>query len=698
MHTYEIDPTLVADGVRAIVRQRVGQGPTPTPALAGRAPEAPSGSGLLALQRAAGNATVSRLLEDEPASPILDVAGRGGGRPLEPAVADFMASRLGQDFGDVRVHTDYAASESARAINAQAYTVGTDVVFQIGRYQPDTPAGQRMLAHELTHVVQQRSGPVDGTPTGGGIRISDPCDRFEQAAERTAEQVVASPTPAAAQAQGSVSAQREEDEGADRPPQTGNDVVFRSGTDRPEIPAGRRILAHELTHVVQHRCGPVAGAPAARGIRISDPSDPLEQVAERAAAGVMAGESAQTMRAGVSPAPTQGTADDAAQRDVQTMPVQRESSTAAPKDASPFAAPAGAKPADPASLMKPVLQGLINALINHAYTDYLNAVETVRTNTEKDAEKAQARDPVNMLLPVVAGLCLPAAIEGMAAGIAASATGTTRNVLVTAVMKGGLDAEAAGKAFDVVAANATPENVKKALDFMVDKTKEGLKENLKGDSIWALTSAYLDGLEKAADLDSSVLLQSVVGIDDVSMLLGLHAAFSHVSREAFLTQLTGKATHFRTELAPALLPEKGGGRIVEINAYGQPRLARVRYNTDDGHIHFMAWITPDMEDMARASVKGGVQTVDPSTIEGGIPDPTRGQAGEKRVVRIDARGKVRLAEVALDHSFWTGKDSTQFIRWIPEDEAENAGIRASQQIGGANQIPADQVEGLRAPD
>ena len=210
MHIHETEPTLVAGTPRALVRGRGGQGAEPAPTPLGR-------NSVLALQRAAGNATVSRLLDEEPASPVLDVVGRGGGRPLEPAVRGFMGSRLGHDFGDVRVHTDHAASESARAINAQAYTVGTDVVFQTGRYQPDTPAGQRMLAHELTHVVQQRSGPVDGTPTDGGIRISNPSDRFEQAAEHSAEQVMASPTPASAPMPAPISAQREEDEGSDVP-------------------------------------------------------------------------------------------------------------------------------------------------------------------------------------------------------------------------------------------------------------------------------------------------------------------------------------------------------------------------------------------------------------------------------------------------------------------------------------------------
>ena len=143
------------------------------------------------LQRAAGNAGVSSLLapEEEQASPVLDVVGSGGSA-LDPATRSEMEARLGHDFSDVRVHTDTKASESAKSVQASAYTVGNDVVFGSGAYAPGTDAGKRTLAHELTHVVQQRSGPVDGTPTGEGVSISNPSDRFEQAAERSADSVM----------------------------------------------------------------------------------------------------------------------------------------------------------------------------------------------------------------------------------------------------------------------------------------------------------------------------------------------------------------------------------------------------------------------------------------------------------------------------------------------------------------------------
>ena len=175
--------------------------------------------GLLGLQRAAGNAAVTGLMEPaEERSPVHDVVNSGGGSPLPSDVRTDMESRFGgQDFGDVRVHTDGAAHESAKSVHAQAYTVGSNIVFQRDAYDPASPAGQHMLAHELTHVVQQRSGPVDGTDTGGGVKVSDPSDRFERDAVANADRLMSQPaTPAVAPAPTAAPVQRHsEDDGHD---------------------------------------------------------------------------------------------------------------------------------------------------------------------------------------------------------------------------------------------------------------------------------------------------------------------------------------------------------------------------------------------------------------------------------------------------------------------------------------------------
>ena len=85
---------------------------------------------------------------------------RGGGQPLAPSVRAFFEPRFGRDFSGVRVHTDTAGAQSAKEIHARAYTVGSDVVFADGQFSPSNSDGRTLLAHELTHVVQQGGGAV----------------------------------------------------------------------------------------------------------------------------------------------------------------------------------------------------------------------------------------------------------------------------------------------------------------------------------------------------------------------------------------------------------------------------------------------------------------------------------------------------------------------------------------------------------
>ncbi|WP_147915541.1 DUF4157 domain-containing protein [Ruania zhangjianzhongii] len=176
--------------------QRPATGPV-SAGITDRRADVLGADGLLDLQRTAGNAATEELITgDQPQrSPVLDLLGSSTGSPLAEPVRTEMEARMGQDFSDVRVHTGGAASESAKSVQAHAYTVGEDIVFGSSGYSPDSEHGRTVLAHELTHVVQQRSGPVAGTEVGGGIKVSDPSDRFEQEAERNAHTVMSQPAP-----------------------------------------------------------------------------------------------------------------------------------------------------------------------------------------------------------------------------------------------------------------------------------------------------------------------------------------------------------------------------------------------------------------------------------------------------------------------------------------------------------------------
>jgi outer membrane protein OmpA-like peptidoglycan-associated protein len=125
-------------------------------------------------------------LEETDAPPIVHEVLASSGQPLDAQTRSFMEPRFGQDFSRVRVHTDARAAESARAVNALAYTVGRDVVFGSGQYTPGGSAGRKLLAHELTHVVQQRQSE---TPPAS-LKIGPAGNSFEAQADSSAQQAV----------------------------------------------------------------------------------------------------------------------------------------------------------------------------------------------------------------------------------------------------------------------------------------------------------------------------------------------------------------------------------------------------------------------------------------------------------------------------------------------------------------------------
>lgn len=141
---------------------------------------------------------------------VHDVLGSAG-RPLDPAVRAFMDPRLGHDFSRIRVHANGQAADSARAVHAAAYTVGSHLVFGAGRYAPETPRGRRLLAHELAHAVQQRTDP-----TSEGLEIGGAADAGEREATAAAAGVAANQAVAvhAAWSRPAVQRQTEEEEDA----------------------------------------------------------------------------------------------------------------------------------------------------------------------------------------------------------------------------------------------------------------------------------------------------------------------------------------------------------------------------------------------------------------------------------------------------------------------------------------------------
>ena len=145
-----------------------------TPGPDGECAECRRNRNRLGLQRKATN----------QAAPVVHETLNSPGRPLDANTRAFMEPRFGHDFSQVRVHADEKAAESAAAVGALAYTVGTDVVFGTGQHAPGTTAGRKLLAHELAHVVQQARSPrpINMMPATVMTAGDDPLEREAEGA------------------------------------------------------------------------------------------------------------------------------------------------------------------------------------------------------------------------------------------------------------------------------------------------------------------------------------------------------------------------------------------------------------------------------------------------------------------------------------------------------------------------------------
>jgi hypothetical protein len=168
---------------------------------------------LTQMQQTVGNAAVQRFLaqrqSDGPSEVQEETAEairskRGSGQSLDASIADKAEGVLGQDFSDVNVHTDSQSDELNKQLGAKAFTTGNDIFFRSGAYNPGNSDGQRLIAHELTHVAQQGAAQESlGRPPSvqGKMTVNDPNDQFESEADNVADVVMNHPEDAGVQRQ-----------------------------------------------------------------------------------------------------------------------------------------------------------------------------------------------------------------------------------------------------------------------------------------------------------------------------------------------------------------------------------------------------------------------------------------------------------------------------------------------------------------
>lgn len=151
---------------------------------------------LTQMQQTMGNTAVQRFLAQRSAEGAAEIDEEtttsiqgqlGKGHHLDENVAAKAGQAMGQDFGDVKIHTDSQASKLSRQLGATAFTTGNDVFFREGAYEPQSEKGQHLIAHELTHVVQQGASPPS---VQGKMKVNEPDDQYEAEANQVADMVM----------------------------------------------------------------------------------------------------------------------------------------------------------------------------------------------------------------------------------------------------------------------------------------------------------------------------------------------------------------------------------------------------------------------------------------------------------------------------------------------------------------------------
>jgi hypothetical protein len=240
--------------------------------------------------------------------PIVQDVLRSPGQPLDPATQAFFEPRFGHDFARVRVHHDAQSAASAHAVDAMAYTVGSHIVFAAGHYAPGSPGGRGLIAHELTHVVQQQAAPA---VLRRALRIGPSNSWQEQEADRTARALLSFGA------------------GADR-----------DGTIDPG-PGARAIVgrAPGAPALLQRAVMPVADSDSATGLGVMGPSTSDRDAAGTAPAAPAPPQARRPAAPAAQPPPT--TAPSAAPPSAEGQPARTPETATEASDQSGAAVPGG---------------------------------------------------------------------------------------------------------------------------------------------------------------------------------------------------------------------------------------------------------------------------------------------------------------------------------------------------------------------
>jgi hypothetical protein len=375
--------------------------------------------------------------------------------------------------------------------------------------------------------------------------------------------------------------------------------------------------------------------------------------------------------------------------------LQRQPQPAAPPTAPP------ATEVDPQTAAVEGMRLQLPGLINKAYLDYSNAVNSVRSEiVAKKIETPPPTDPMNVILAVGMALVPWEAIAVKAAS--AILNGPLRDELKAAVIsyfirtnplpfsKQTLEdkaVEALASAAGAMGIMSNEDRLKTAYKGVAAGWQEIAKGAVVGSTELQQTLSFLDA---CIDEASKKTLTNLTGKLADNQVAALWAAYANPNLSlAFRGSVRAEAQHFVDVLAKK--PSERGKTITfrPTDAYGRRRWVKLRYNTTDARYHFLAWVPKDVEPLVEAANGGPNAEVIPSdNILGPLPDPVIDQ---ERVVRVDAWGELRLARVIGE------KSVMHFRAWIPKSKYPETEAEAQHQIGGLETVPADSVHDKVAP-
>ena len=364
------------------------------------------------------------------------------------------------------------------------------------------------------------------------------------------------------------------------------------------------------------------------------------------------------------------------------------------------------------------LRVLVTGTVGQAYTNFSVACVEAKTKIateEKEEAEAQAKmldfvfGAVGMLLGPVGSAV---ASKASGAAIQSQLLETVRKELPGLELPGGvvngaliparripsgLEARIASDTVTKLAEKLTPEKAEGLLGAAAGKVADTVKKLKIGPSPHQTTISFVNAMQEAAHPSAEALRTTVAASDDAGALLAIHGRFVGATPAVYRAEVDAKAHHFLEQVGRTT---SGGHSVALVNAYGKERLCTYSQISDDLwsgiSYHFESWVTPDMQPMVFALNPNPVR-MRPDQFRNHVPEPTieaaDGREGGTAIVKMNAYGRMRLANVKALTGLFDKSGTYKFMGWVGDEEEAEATARGQLQLAGIPEIDPSRIDG-----